>query len=68
MTELMQASLAAIGCQLQTDHLPTSAKPLPRELRDLIAQLVAFEIDKRGATDRSLEALQSAIADPGPRS
>jgi len=67
MTELMQASLTAIGCQLQADHLPTLAKPLPRELRGLIAQLVAFEIGKRGATNWSLEVLQSAIADPEPR-
>jgi hypothetical protein len=67
MTELMQASLTAIGCQLHAD-LPSLPKPLPRELRDLIAQLVEFEIGKRGSTDRSLEVLQSAIADPGPRS
>ena len=68
MTELTQASLTAIGCQLHADYLPTLPKPLPRELRDLIAQLVEFEIGKRGSTDRSLEFLQSAIADPGPRS
>jgi len=68
MTELlMQASLTAIGCQLQADHLPTPGRPLPRELRGLIAQLVAFEIGKRGATNWSLEVLQSAIADPEPR-
>ena len=68
MTELTQASLTAIGCQLQAGCLSTLPKPLPRELRDLIAQLVAFEIGKRGSSDRSLEVLQSAIADPGLRS
>jgi hypothetical protein len=44
------------------------AKPLPSELKHLVAQLVALEAGKRGSTERSVEVLQSAIAQPGPRS
>jgi hypothetical protein len=65
MRETMHATLTAIGCQLHAEYLPTLARPLPRKLKGLIAQLVALE--KRGSTERSVEVLQSAIAHPGPR-
>jgi hypothetical protein len=52
--------LTASGCQLRAAYLPTLAKPLPSELQHLIAQLVTFESDKRGSTERSIERLQSA--------
>ena len=68
MTKSMQASLAAIGRQLDADYLPTVAKPLPSELKHLVAQLVALEAGKRGLTERSAEILQSAVAQPGPQS
>jgi len=68
MTESMHALLTAIGRELHADYLPTLTKPVPRELEDLIAQLVAFEIGKRGSTERSVEILQSSIAHPGPQS
>jgi hypothetical protein len=67
MTKSMHASLTAIGRRLHADYLPTLAQPLPGELKDLVAQLVALEFGKRGSTQRSVEVLQSAIA-PGPRS
>ena len=59
---------SAIGNRLHADYMPTLAEPLPRELKDLIAQLVAFEAGKRGSTERSVEILQSSIAHPGPQS
>jgi hypothetical protein len=68
MTESTHALWTAIGRELHADYLPTLTKPLPRELEDLIAQLVAFEFGKRGSTERSVEVLQSSIAHPGPQS
>ena len=68
MTKSMCASLAAIGRQLDVDYLPTVAKPLPSELKHLVAQLVALEAGKRGSAQRPDEVLQSAIAQPGPQS
>ena len=66
MTKSMHASLTAIGRQLYADYLPTVAKPLPSEIKHLVAQLVALEAGKRGSTERSSEVLQSAIAQPRP--
>jgi hypothetical protein len=65
MTKSMHASLTAIGRRLHADYLPTLAQPLPSELKDLVAQLVALEFGKRGSTQRSVEVLQSAIAPLG---
>jgi hypothetical protein len=67
MTESTHALSAAIDRELHADYLPTLTKPLPRELEDLIAQLVVFEFGKRGSTERSVEVLQSSIAHPGPQ-
>jgi hypothetical protein len=64
----MHASLTAIGRQLQADYLPTAAKQVPSELKHLVAQLVALEAGKRGSTERAVELLQSATAQPGPQS
>lgn len=62
MTMSMHAALAAIGRQLNADYLPPLGTPLPRELENLLAQLVAYEIRKREATERSEEEeLQSLI-------
>ena len=60
MTESTHALWTAIGRELHADYLPTLTKPLPRELEDLIAQLVVFEFGKRGSTERSVEVLQTA--------
>jgi hypothetical protein len=65
MTKSMHASLTAIGRRLHADYLPTLAQPLPGELKDLVAQLVALEFGKRGSTQRPVEVLQSAIAPLG---
>lgn len=67
MTESTHALLTAIDRELHADHLPTLTKPLPRELEDLVAQLVVFEFGKRGSTERSVEVLHSSIAHPGPQ-
>jgi len=55
-------AFTAICRQLDADYLPTLAKPLPRELEDLLAQLVEYEIRKRGSTEQSDERLHSLIA------
>jgi hypothetical protein len=64
----MHVLLTAIGRQLRADYLPTVTKPLPSELKDLVAQLVALESGKRRSTERSAEDLRSAIAQPRPQS
>jgi hypothetical protein len=51
-----------------TPHaLPTVRKPLPSELKDLLAQLVALDAGRRRSTGRFVEALQPAIGEPRPR-
>jgi hypothetical protein len=42
----MHASLTAIGRQLKASYRPTLAKPLPRKLEGLLAQLAALETSK----------------------
>jgi hypothetical protein len=58
MTISAHTAFTAICHELDADYLPTFAKPLPRELEDLLAQLVAHEIRKRGSTEQSGERLQ----------
>jgi hypothetical protein len=70
MTALMDDTLSAIGRQLSVAYLPIVQEPLPRELMDLLLQLVALEMRKRGSSARPVEALQSVMAQlaPDPRS
>jgi hypothetical protein len=70
MTTPMDHTLAAIGRQLSVAYLPTVREPLPRELEDLVVQLVAFAMRKRGSSARPADALQCAMAElaPDPRS
>jgi hypothetical protein len=68
MTTSMHASLTAIGRQLHDDFSQAAREPLPSELKDLVAQLVALEAGMRGSTERSIEVLWPAIARQGPRS
>jgi len=70
MTALTNDTLNAIGRQLSVAYLPTVREPLPTELRNLVVQLVAFEMRKRGSSARPAEALQFAMAQlaPDPRS
>ena len=62
MTALTNDTLNAIGRQLSDTYLPTVREPMPRELKDLVAQLVAFEMRKRGPSARPAEALQFVMA------
>ena len=48
MNASIDDSPSAIGPQSPLDVLPSLAEPLPRELNNLIAQLIAFETRKRG--------------------
>jgi hypothetical protein len=68
MARSTPVSLTTIARQLDVNDLPTLTKPLPSELKDLIAQLVALESGKRGWTELSPGDLRSAIAQPRPQS
>jgi hypothetical protein len=66
MSTQMDDTLAAIGHELLIAYLPTVREPLPRELADLVVQLVAFERRERGSSVRPAAALQYAMARPAP--
>ena len=66
MTALLDDALSAIGRQLPVAYLPTVREPLPRELKDLVVQLVAFEMRKRGSSARPAEALQFVMGRLAP--
>jgi hypothetical protein len=63
MTTPMEHTLAAIGRELSVAYLPTVREPLPRELADLVVQLVAFEMRERGSSARPAEAVQCVMAE-----
>jgi hypothetical protein len=65
MSTRMHDTLAAIGRELAVAYSPIR-EPLPRELADLIAQLVAFEMRERGSSARPAEAVECAVAEPTP--
>lgn len=70
MTAPMDDTRRAFGRQVSVAYLPTVREPLPRELKDLVIQLVAFEVCKRGSSGRPTEALQLDMAQltPDPHS
>jgi hypothetical protein len=62
MTSPMQVSLSAIGRQLRSEYFPALGRPLPPELEDLLAQLVALDAAAHGSTKQPAEVLQPAFA------
>jgi hypothetical protein len=66
MTTPMDNTLTAIGRQLSVAYLPTVLEPLPRELNDLVAQLVALEMCKPESSARPSETLQFVMAQHAP--
>jgi len=56
MGALTNHTLTAIGRQLSAAYWPTVQEPLPSELKDLVAQLVAFEMRNRGSSAKLVEA------------
>ena len=58
----MDNTLTSIGRELSIAYLPTVREPLPRELADLVVQLVAFEMRERGSSARPAEALHCVMA------
>jgi hypothetical protein len=60
MTTSMHASLTAIGRHLHAFYLPMLAMPLPSELKDLVAEVVALEIGKRRSNERSAMRYRAA--------
>ena len=67
MRALTKDMLTAIGRQLSAAYLPTVREPLPSELKDLVAQLVAFELRRQGSSARRAEAMQLAWTQPVAR-
>ena len=61
MTTPMDATLTAIGRQLSVAYLPTVLEPLPRELNELVAQLVAFEMRKRESIASPLQFVMAQL-------
>ena len=57
----MREARAAVGRLLQAEYVPVLTEPLPRELKHLIAHLIAREAYREGPGDHSLEALSSMI-------
>jgi hypothetical protein len=57
---------SAIGRQLSAAYSSTVREPLPRELKDLVLQLVASEMHKRGSSARHPEDLQFVMAQLAP--
>ena len=68
MNASIDDSPSAIGPQSPVDVLPSLAEPLPRELNNLIAQLIAIETRKRGIERLPLDVLQSVMAQMAPHS
>jgi hypothetical protein len=62
MTMSTPVSLAAIGRQLQVEYSPTAGESLPREIEELLAQLVALEADRRESAE--FETMHPAAALP----
>jgi hypothetical protein len=58
MRALTKHTLTAIGRELSAAYLPTVRELLPGELKDLVAQLVAFDMRRRGSSASLAEALQ----------
>jgi membrane fusion protein (multidrug efflux system) len=59
MTDSIYNSQSTLASRSSVDVLPTLAPPLPRELNDLIAQLIVFETRKRASdVRRSVSLLQ----------
>ena len=55
------------GSRLHQHYAAMSAEPLPADLRDLIAQLVALQAGTKKSSERSVGALQLALPTPGQR-
>jgi hypothetical protein len=64
MSTRMDDTLAPIGRELSVAYLPTVREPLPRELEDLVVQLVAFEMRERGSGAKAAAVSQCVIAQP----
>lgn len=64
MTVLMQASLASIGRKLQAKSLRIVAEPLPMELKSLVAQLAACDVQRRATNGRTEDVANAAIVPP----
>jgi hypothetical protein len=67
MTKLVQASFVAIGRHLRDDYSQRAPAPLPRELKDLLSQLVAFDFAKQ-SNQQPVAVPQAEMMQALPRS
>jgi hypothetical protein len=68
MTESFRSSFIAYRCRLQSDHSLAAQTPLPAELEDLVARLVALESETRRSAARSTRTVQPDVVRPHPLS
>jgi len=67
MRALTKDTLAAIGRELSAAYLSIVREPLPGELKDLVVQLVAFEMGRQGSSGRLTQAPQIVWTEPVAR-
>lgn len=58
---------AVAGSRLHDHYAAMLAEPLPADIRDIVAQLVALEAGTKKSSERAVEALQLASPLPGRR-
>jgi hypothetical protein len=66
MTMFMREPVFAIGRGLQAEYLPAVRQPLPSELKDLLAQLVALEAGGRTSAEPDVSQPMLALPRPQP--
>jgi hypothetical protein len=67
MRALTKDTLTAIGRELSVAYLPTVQEPLSSDLKDLVAQLVAFEMRRPGSSARLAETPEIVWTQPVAR-
>ena len=66
MRALTNDTLTAIGLQVSVAYLPTVREPLPIELKDVVARLVAFE-SAPARIEREIRGGSATCLDTGGR-
>jgi hypothetical protein len=68
MSALTKDILTGIGRELSSAYLPIVREPLPSELKDLVVQLVAFEMGRPGSSASLPQDLEPVWTEPVPES
>ena len=64
MSALTKDTLTAVGRELSASYSPIVRELLPSELKDLVAQLVAFEMGRRGSSTSLPQNLEPVWIEP----